>query len=461
MLLRFCLYGFLKNQRYFEPFLILIFLQQGLSFFLIGLLIAVKELTVNLLEIPSGAIADSTGRRGAMMLSFIAYIISFVIFGICGSMTPAPWWPLIPAMVLYGVGDSFRTGTHKAMIFEWLRIHGRTDEKTKVYGLTRSWSQIGSAVSGIIAALFVFLSDDYRYVFWFAILPYLANLINFAGYPAELDGEHAKSSSPAFIYRRLLGTFGSVFRIRKLRVLMLETMGWEGYLAAIEGFLQPVLQVLAIGVFAFWLGDFVDPETLGEINSSPSEETAWFSKTRQSATLIGIVYSAIFFLSAVASRKADSIQRWLGKSVDGDYATENTGNDASGSNEVSKRQSNSTISDRASNRLWLINAGLFTTLAIASWFSMTLVVVLTFVALTTLKNVWRPILIGRFDDLSSAEDGATMLSIESQARHGATLIFAPLLGWVVDMSSGQLWPLGLTGMLLAAIAIAMNKPKQA
>jgi uncharacterized membrane protein YfcA len=39
MLFRFSLYGFLKNQRYFEPFLVLAFLEKGLSFFEIGLLI--------------------------------------------------------------------------------------------------------------------------------------------------------------------------------------------------------------------------------------------------------------------------------------------------------------------------------------------------------------------------------------------------------------------------------------
>ena len=52
---------------------------QGMSFFVIGLLLACRDLTVNLLEIPSGALADSFGRRGAMVTSFVAYIISFLL----------------------------------------------------------------------------------------------------------------------------------------------------------------------------------------------------------------------------------------------------------------------------------------------------------------------------------------------------------------------------------------------
>ena len=61
MIGRFSLYGFLKNQRYFEPFIILFFLDKGLSFTQIGFLIAYRELLINLLEIPSGAVADLFG----------------------------------------------------------------------------------------------------------------------------------------------------------------------------------------------------------------------------------------------------------------------------------------------------------------------------------------------------------------------------------------------------------------
>ena len=79
MLFRFSLYGFLKNQRYYEPFLILAFREKGLSFFQIGLLIGFREICINLFEVPSGALADLYGRRRAMILSFSAYILSFLL----------------------------------------------------------------------------------------------------------------------------------------------------------------------------------------------------------------------------------------------------------------------------------------------------------------------------------------------------------------------------------------------
>ena len=117
MLFRFCLYGFLKNQRYFEAFFLLIFIQKNLSFTLIGLLIGFREIGINILEIPSGAVADVLGRRKSMIVSFFAYIFSFLLFGISHTV-----WILFVAMFFYSVGEAFRTGTHKAIIFNWLLL---------------------------------------------------------------------------------------------------------------------------------------------------------------------------------------------------------------------------------------------------------------------------------------------------------------------------------------------------
>jgi hypothetical protein len=61
MLWRFCLYGFLKNQKYYEPFLVLFFLEKGLSYTLIGALLGFREICINLMEFPSGALADLYG----------------------------------------------------------------------------------------------------------------------------------------------------------------------------------------------------------------------------------------------------------------------------------------------------------------------------------------------------------------------------------------------------------------
>ena len=47
MLFRFCLYSFLKSQRYFEAFIVLAFLERGLTFLQIGGLVAFREVMIN------------------------------------------------------------------------------------------------------------------------------------------------------------------------------------------------------------------------------------------------------------------------------------------------------------------------------------------------------------------------------------------------------------------------------
>jgi MFS family permease len=113
-----------------------------------------------------------------MILSFCAYIANFIVFGLAENVPL-----LLVAMFLFAIGESFRSGTHKALNFSWLRLNGREDERTQLYGYTRSWSKYGSALSVVLAAVFVYFSNSYTYVFYYSIVPYLIGLINFLGYP--------------------------------------------------------------------------------------------------------------------------------------------------------------------------------------------------------------------------------------------------------------------------------------
>jgi hypothetical protein len=74
---KFCLYGFLKNQRFFEPFFILIFLRnKGLNFTRIWTLYSIRIILQFLFEVPIGVAADTTGRRGIMLFAYGFYFRS-------------------------------------------------------------------------------------------------------------------------------------------------------------------------------------------------------------------------------------------------------------------------------------------------------------------------------------------------------------------------------------------------
>ena len=413
MLFRFSLYGFLKNQRYFEPFLILVFLDKGLSFLQIGLLISFRELAVNLLEIPSGAAADVWGRRRAMILSFAAYIASFLVFGLSRSL------PLLyGAMFLFAVGEAFRTGTHKAMIFAWLKQQGRADERTRVYGYTRSWSKYGSAVSVVLAAVCVYVADSYVFVFYLTAIPYLASIVNFLGYPRELDGSDGRSATPAAVIAHLREGFRQALGLSGLRRLVFESMGFQGAYEATKNYLQPVIKVAAIAAAARWA-------STGEL-----------SQIQRTTLLIGPVYLVLYLLAGTASRQAHRVVAALGDE------------------------------DRAARALWWIDALLFTALTAAAYWRLEIGIIAVFIVLDALHNIWRPVHLGRFDTHGTEEQGATILSIESQARRLTTVVAAPLLGYAVDTVQahdlgGPFWPVGLLGVVVAAACLLLPRAPSA
>ena len=172
MIARFSLYGFLKNLRFFEAFLILALRERGLDFLGIGGLIAVREIAGNLSQIPSGALADALGRRRCMIVSMSGYVVSYLVLGLASNNLL-----LMAGMVFYGTADAFRDGTHKALIYAWLRQQGREDERTKVYGYTRSWSKVGSALSSLIAAALVLGTGSFASVFLLSVIPAALNLV--------------------------------------------------------------------------------------------------------------------------------------------------------------------------------------------------------------------------------------------------------------------------------------------
>ncbi len=93
----------------------------------------------------------------------------------------------------------------------------------------------------------------------------------------------------------------------------------------------------------------------------------------------------------------------------------------------------------------------FVGLGAAAFYELFAVVIAAFVALHVLQNLWRPILIGRLDERGSEFQGATLLSVESQARRAATMVMAPLVGLAVDAVArgglgGSFWPIGVLGV---------------
>lgn len=374
---KFCAYGFLKNLRFFEPFLILFFLEKDLGYLQIGVLYTIREITRNLFEIPAGVGADVLGRRRTMVSAFSLYIASFLLYSVSRSMLV-----LSAATVVFGLGEAFRTGTHKAMIFDYLKRQGWADQKVRYYGHTRSWSQAGSALSALLAAALVFYSGDYLQVFLYSCVPYVLGLALMISYPAWLDGRSASLKS-----LRIRETTGKILRefwesLRGPGVLrgILNVSSHGGYYRAVKDYLQPVIQSLALTLPFF----------------------ATLETERKSAILIGLIYFLIYFMAAATTRRSGAFTALFGK---------------------------------LATPLNLTLAAGFAAGALSGLFyriDLMLLSVIFFVLIYLVENLRLPAGIAWFSEQLDPDILATSLSVESQGKSLFTAIIVLAMGFLAD-----------------------------
>lgn len=150
MVFRFCLYSILKNLRFADPFLAIYLLDLGYSYTEIGSLLGCQRLVTAVLEIPSGIGADRWGRRRILAGSFALHAIALTVLGIASLVSGKPhvlWF--YAGLSIFGAGEALRTGSHKAIMLDYLEYNRQADRATHVMAVTRTYSKVSSALAGV------------------------------------------------------------------------------------------------------------------------------------------------------------------------------------------------------------------------------------------------------------------------------------------------------------------------
>lgn len=374
---KFCLYGFFKNLRFFEPFFVLFFIEQGLSFLEIGILYSVREILINIFEIPSGIIADAIGRKKTLIVSFIFYIISFLVFFISNSFIF-----FLIAMFFYAFGDAFRTGTHKAMIFDYLHINNWSDERANYYGHTRSWSQFGSAISSLIAAAIIFYTGNYKTIFIFSTIPYIFDLILVSSYPTYLDGNYKKLEFN-LIKQKLKTTsvdFLQSFKNKEILKSVANLSSYSGLHKSLKDYLQPVIQTFALSIPILFM----------------------ISEKQKSALLVGIIYFVIYILTSIASKYSGFFKTKIKSS------------------------------QKALNLTLFIGLAISLITGFTYHYMYYFSAIILFVGMFLIENIRNPIGVAHISTLYKNDILATALSANSQAKSLLAAIYAPIIGFFAD-----------------------------
>ncbi len=390
---KFSAYGFLKNLRFFEPFLVLFLIEKGQSYTDIGLLIGIREITVMLSEIPSGFIADALGRRRTLAASFGFYIASFVLF-----YFSLHFIGFAVAMLFFAVGDAFRTGVHKAMIFEYLKHHNLQQHKTEYYGRTRAWSQMGTAVSSLLAGIFVVFSGEYKFIFLFSIIPYIADLLLILSYPKWLDGTVGKQkTSLTNKIKEVWKAFELSFKSWTMVKGLSNNAVHSAFYASVKDYLQPILKTLALALpIQFFEQD-----------------------AKQGAIVVGSTYFLIYLGTSFMSRRSGNFAKRFQQPAFPLNLTLLVGLSAG------------------------LVSGLFYHLGY------TALAILVFVLILFNENLRKPIGIAYIADITDQKAMATLLSVESQLKALFAALFAPMIGFLADrFGLGQGIMLFCAGLLL-------------
>jgi len=251
---------------YFPISVWLFYYLEFLDFKQIGILTAVKLVSANLFEIPTGVFADFFGRKTSIFISFLLY--GLVMFGFANISV---FWMFIALDILKSLSNAFMSGSLEALVYDSLEDKKEYD---KVVANMESLAWVGLFLSSIIGG--------YLYFYWFrspyiiqGILYLLAAVTALGLVEPKIDSQKYKMAE--MIKFNLRG-FKELFGNRNISQIstVFITLG-AGYFIASE-----------------WLG------------ISQAREYGMDSRG------VGLLFAAGYLVSATASQFYPKLRNWLG-----------------------------------------------------------------------------------------------------------------------------------------------------
>lgn len=417
---KFRFYGFFKNLRFFEPYLIVMMLaflvNTEFPFLIIGSIFVVQEVFTYVFEIPSGILADKFGKKNELLLCFVFYIASFVLYFIGFGLSLDFIFMLYMAAAFFGLGEAFRSGSHKAMILAWLDKKGYSEHKTFVYGRTRSWSLIGSTINGISSIFLVLFLPAAQWIFLITIIPYILDFILIATYPSYMN-EH-KERETNFWKEMGLGfkDMFVAFKDKKLRKGVFSSSTYDAIFKSLKDYIQPVIKIYILLIIA---------------NVGFGSGIAGLDNDDIITIILGAMYSLFYLISSISSRNAYIIKNWA----------KNT--------------------KKTMDVIFYIFAGILILNATFISIKLPIVVIFLYLVIYVLENMRRPMCVDYLGDIMKKEQRTTILSAEAQIKSILVFIFAPLFGFIADYSGPLIglekyYSIPILFVLVALLMVVIN-----
>ncbi|MCS0499121.1 MFS transporter [Protaetiibacter mangrovi] len=241
---------------------VLLPLERGVTLAELGVILAVQGIVVVLLEVPTGGLTDTVGRRPVLLAAGAIAIVSAGIF-----VTAQGFWMFALAMLLQGLYRALDSGPLEAWFVD--AVHADDPTHPVERGLSRAGAALGVAIAlgalaggGLVAWHPLSAWSPLVLPYLVAIAVMVVNLVLVAVLVHEAPRTRAASESVG-LRATLAGGFAVLGRSRVLRGLVLVEVFWSVAMIAFE-VLTPVR-----------LTELLGTEALAAALFGPASAAAW------------------------------------------------------------------------------------------------------------------------------------------------------------------------------------------
>ncbi len=225
------------------PVMILVLLDMGFNIAQVGTIMAVMGTTVMVLELPTGGVADSIGRKRIYMLAVAFYMTGYAVILFAES-----FYLLFISVFLLGAGRALSSGSMEAWFVDGCKQEGMDDSSLQK-ALAKAGVVIPAALgAGTLAGGFIpDLTGSYR--------SNIAVLVGIYAFQIILTGILVKEDRSQFSGRVLDGfrAFPHVissavqygFKSRNTLIILIATFGLGIGLSGLEQLWQPKIRALS------------------------------------------------------------------------------------------------------------------------------------------------------------------------------------------------------------------------
>ncbi|UCE21622.1 MAG: MFS transporter [Candidatus Aminicenantes bacterium] len=228
---------------------------------------AAYALSILLMEIPSGYLADVIGRKKTLILG-----ACFLPVGIGVYVFTHSFATFILAEFIIAIGNSMRSGCDSALIYDTLIQLKEEAEYKKFEGRSFYYTRVGTAISSILGGVTALISLRVPFYINMGVCLFM---IPFALLLIEPKREKLKAQSP---FKDILKISRLSFSHKQLRLLMLLT--------------ALLMSTGAIGIWAYFL---------------------YYESIGISIGFFGVLMAAFQLSAAVSSRQAHTLEKFLGQ----------------------------------------------------------------------------------------------------------------------------------------------------